>query len=306
MPHLPSPKPPPAAWPLTLSAACGNGKNDFYALGHSSEFDAAFEATNARTLVSPLSRFTHVLHFKNGRRNRVDCVPDRLLRTWWSRDRQIAYAVGFPRAVFEIGSAGIDEVILDAHEGVFFGLWGTAGDELFACGFRPFALRRHAGRWHDLALSTLPTDRLHAVGGGDAANVFFVGGQGTILHFDGTALKPLEVPTTRDLLSVAALGGGRFCVGGAGGILLYGNRAGWRIVASRVDEDILHLASFRDRVYYATLDGLYAFDGMQAPRLVLDLPCDSVSSLGDAVVIAHESRAWLYDGAELVALDTAV
>ena len=75
---------------------------------------------------------------------------------------------------------------------------------------------------------------------------------------------------------------------------------------SQVEDDLLHLANFEDRVYYATLDGLFAFDGVQPPQRVLDLPCDAVSSLGDALLVAHETHAWLYDGGPLVPLDTTV
>ena len=291
---------------MALSAACGPGRGDFYALGHSRDFDAAFEATNPMTPLSPTSRFTHVVHFTNGVRDRVDRVPDRLLRTWWSPTRQIAYAVGFPRGVFEIDAGGVGEVILDDHVGTFFGLWGTGDAVLFACGFGPFALQRRGVGWRKLALPELPTRQLHAVCGAAETDVLFVGGQGVILHFDGTAVVRLEVPTTRNLLSIAAVGRGRYGVGGAGGTLLYGNRKGWRLVPSRIEDDVLHLASFQDRVYYASLDGLYAFDGVQPPQRVLDLPCDAVASLGDALLVAHETRAWLYDGGVPVQLDTTV
>lgn len=291
---------------MALSVACGRGRDDFYALGHNRDFDAAFEATNPMTVLSPTSRFTHVVHFTNAVADRAERVPDRLLQTWWSPTRQLAYAVGFPRGVFEIDAGGIGEVVLDTHCGTFFGLWGTGEDLLFACGYGPFAIRRRAGRWSELALPPLPTRQLHAVGGSSDTDVLFVGGQGVILHFDGAVVSSLEVPTTRNLVSIAPLGRDRFCVGGLGGTLLYGNRKGWRLVPSRVEDDLLHLANFQGRVYYASLDGLFAFDGVQPPQRMLDLPCDAVSSLGDALLVAHETRAWLYDGAVPLPLDTTV
>ena len=306
MPHLPPPTPPPLRWPMALSAACGRGRADFYALGHNRDFDATFEATNPMTLLSPTSRFTHIVHFTNAGADRVERVPDRLLQTWWSPTRQLAYAVGFPRGVFEIDAGGVGEVILDAHRGTFFGLWGTRDEVLFACGFGPFAMRRRAGRWSELALPTLPTRQLHAVCGSAETDLLFVGGQGVILHYDGSVVTVLEVPTTRNLVSITPLGRDRYCVGGLGGTLLYGNRKGWRLVPSQVEDDLLHLANFEDRIYYATLDGLFAFDGVQPPQRVLDLPCDAVSSLGDALLVAHETHAWLYDGGPLVPLDTTV
>lgn len=291
---------------MALSAACGCGRGDFYALGHNRHFDAAFEAINPMTPLSPTSRFTHVVHFANGVSDRVERVPDRLLQTWWSVTRHLAYAVGFPRGVFEIDAGGVGEVILDDHAGTFFGLWGTGDDVLFACGFRPFALQRRGGRWRELALPELPTRRLHAVCGTDERDVLFVGAQGVILHFDGTSVVMLEAPTTRNLLSIAALGSQRYCIGGAGGTLLYGNSKGWRVMPSRVEDDLMHLATFHAQVYYPSLDGLFMFDGMQPPQRVLDLPCDAVSSLGDALLVVHETSAWLYDGGAPVRLDTTV
>jgi hypothetical protein len=306
MPRLPSRKLPVDHWPLQLSAARGRGPQDFYVLGRSGEYDEAFSATNPETYISPTSYFTHVLHFTDHVRDRAYRVSDRLLDMWWSESRQLVYAAGFPRGVFEADLEGIRELVLDDHNGTFVGLWGTGEEHLFACGFKPFVLYRRFGAWQSLELPRLKTEHLHDVHGSSENDVYFVGGHGTILHFDGHAVSVLEPPTTRNLLSIAPLGRSHYCIGGLGGILLVGNRQGWRIVQTNVEDDLYSLAPFRGQVFYGTIQGLYAFDGRMPPTLVLDMPLDSVSPLGDAVLLSHETGAWLYDGTQVIPIDTVI
>lgn len=306
MPHLPRRPRPPAHWPLQLWKCDGASSSDFYALGNSTEYDEAFGGTNPVTYESPTGRFTHVLHYLGGRIARVYLVPDWLTTLWWSRDAGKGYAAGFPRAIFEFDAKGISELIFDGHEGTFFALWGTDEADLFACGHLPFALHRKSGVWQQLALPSDCSEELHAIGGASATEVYFVGGEGTMLCFDGRGVRRLKVDTTRHLYSIAPLGVGVFCVGGASGLLLMGNRRGFRVVPSGCDDNIESMAHFNGSVYYVSEDSLHQFDGRSAPRTVLRQPLESVASLGDALLLQNGTEAWLYDGQQLSPLPTTV
>jgi len=304
MPRLPGRKPPPEHWPLELYSPSGRNSRDFFVLGRNVQYDEAFAKTNPETYTSPTSYFTHVLHYTDHVKDKTYRVSDRLLDTWWSESRQLAYTAGFPRGVFEADLTGIREVVLEDHNGAFVGLWGTGENHIFACGFEPFVLYRRFGVWENVPLPQLTTEHLHDVHGASEDDVYFVGGRGTILHFDGRVASVLETPTTLNLFSIQPLSGGYYCIGGVGGILLLGNRKGWRVVPTNVEEDLFSLAHFQGRVFYATLQGLYAFDGRISPQLVLDIPLDAAEPLGDAMLLKHETNAWLFDGINLLPLDT--
>jgi hypothetical protein len=306
MPRLPDRKPPRATWPQQLYSSCGRGRRDFYVLGRNTDYDEAFDSANPETYISPTSYYTQVIHYVDYRREAAYRVPDRLLDMWWSSTRRIAYTAGFPRAVFEVDEKEIRELVLDAHNGAFIGLWGVGEEHVFACGVRPFVLYRRFGAWQEISLPPLRTEHLHDIYGSAENDVYVVGGGGTILYFDGQRIAVLETPTTRNLLSIAPLGGGYYCAGGAGGILLVGNRRGWRLVPSPVEEDLLSLAQFDGKVFFGTEQGLYMFDGRSGPTRVLDMPLDGAEPLGDGVLVTHETEAWVYDGSELTPLDTTI
>ena len=306
MPHIPPGPPPPVHWPMQLWKADGQGARDFYALANNMEYDETFADANPATYDSPTSRFTHVLHYLDGRIARVFLVPDWLTALWWSRTAGKGYTVGFPRGALEFDATGITELIFDCHEGTFSALWGSGEAHLFACGYLPFALHRNDGVWQHLALPAGCTDLLHDIGGSSETEVYFVGADGTLLYFDGISVQAMEVDTTRHLYCIAPLAGGLFCIGGASGLLLMGNHAGFRVVPSGVDDNIESIAHFDGSVYFLSEDRLHAFDGKASPRTVLRQQFESVATLGDALLLQDGTDAWLYDGRQLVPLATTV
>jgi hypothetical protein len=167
----------------------------------------------------------------------------------------------------------------------------------------PFALHRANGKWSQLTLPAISCDSLNAVFGFDEADVYFVGDQGTILHYDGKMLTEIEVPTTRWLRRVGPLGR-KVCVGGTDGILLYGSMRGWRQVPTGTDEIIDGIASWKGRVFFGTPDGVWQFDGKNAPSLALGRPAQRVQSFADGLLIEWGFDAHLWDGATVTPLDT--
>jgi hypothetical protein len=144
------------------------------------------------------------------------------------------------------------------------------------------------------------------VAGFTERDVYFAGDKGVVLHFDGQRLSLLEKVTTRNLRAAARLDDDRLCIGGHGGVLLFGNHKGFRLIPTGTDEDIVSLAHFQGQVVYPTPDGIYAFDGKKRPVLLLDQPAEWVSGLGDALLVREADEAWLYDGQNLTSLDTII
>jgi hypothetical protein len=305
MPKL-SPRPPlPVHWPLRFSRAAGGSLREYFVLAYSNEYNEAYAQSNPDTYVSPTSQFTHVLRFDGPNRTANFVLPDRLLDLWWSPTRRVAYAVGFPRGVFELDASGMKEFVLDDPAGTFTSVWGVNDNHLFVCGFKPFVQYRKFDKWFNLPLPDRTVEHLHAVNGSSETDVYVVGSHGTILHFDGRTVSTLESPTTRHLLSIEPLGN-KFCIGGAQGIFLFGDKNGWRIVPIGVSAQINSMASYRDQILFGSEQGVFAFNGIEAPRIVYSQPAKEISGLGDVVLIASDTNAALFDGKLAVPLNTTL
>ncbi len=308
MPKLKKRPPPPTRWPVQSGGAAGLEAKDFYLLGFSEDYDD-FHYRHDRST----EHYTHILHFKNLVRCEAYCVPYIVNVIWWNPIGK-AYAVGHPPAIVEIDDQGCREMAFPNLPGVFMTIWGTGDDHVFACGvFDTFVLYRRYGSWHDIPLpkdiSTQEEedkDILVGIRGFNENDVYFSGSSGTVLHFDGQQLHKLDVPTDVNLGRIALLDDHYLCIGGNAGVILFGNKSGWRFVPSGVDWPI-YLVSYMGMICYATPGGIYAFDGKTSPRLLVDKPAFTINALKDALVFSDfEKNTWLYDGQNLTLLDTAI
>ena len=295
----------PSQWDLVISAAAGPSINNFFVLSDSSEYNEAFAWKNPDTFQSPTSYFTHILHYKNKQKQVIYRMPDRLLDIWYSPIGK-AFAGGFPRGLFEIDSNGCQEIVLKGHTGTFVGIWGANEEHIFACGFEPFILYRRLGKWSYLTLPEGIPQHLHSVVGFNERDVYFVGAEGTVLHFDGQQLRRLEIPTTNHLLSICILNDKHLCIGGVSGTLLHGNQKGWRLVPTGTEIDLYSLAHFQSQVCFPSPEGIWAYDGHKRPALLIDTPAEWVSGLGDGIVFRDGADAWVYDGVNITKLDTTL
>jgi hypothetical protein len=295
----------PKHYALWLADAAGPSIHDFFALGHSSSYDADFAHLNPATAHSPTSRFTHVLHYSKGVRDSTELLNDRLLTIWRTPDDEVLTA-GFPHGVYRVALSGLTETVLKAHQGVFTGIWGPSTQQLFACSMIPMGmLERAQGSWQPMPLPVDEPDVLSAIRGIDERDVYCVGAKGLVLHYNGRVWRVLEVPTTRNLRCIESLGD-RVCIGGEDGILLYGNSQGFRLISSGAREAIRGLGYFQGEVYFGMESGVWRFDGLQAPRLALDRPAWYVTNLNDGLFIQYRTEAWTWDGTTLLPLDTVV
>lgn len=173
-------------------------------------------------------------------------------------------------------------------QGVLYGVWGTAADDLWVVGgdFRrggPPRLRHWDGAaWADAELPNLDAEQPKAffkVWGTGPDDVHVVGDQGVMLHFDGAAWSKVVAPQADAMLTVHGGAAGLWAVGGRakGSIWLHQDGA-WvdRTPPDRlpgltgvfVDPDGTVLVSGTNgRVMERDLEGDWAI----APQLSLDL-----------------------------------
>jgi hypothetical protein len=301
MPVVKPKKPPSPRRQATLGRAVGRA-DDFYALGYCPDLDELERETDPDH-----SAFTYILRYQQAKKVVVDRVKARLDGLWPPPQGPIL-AVGEPNGIVEIDPSGAREVpISPPPRGQLRSIWGPSDAHVFACGgyLSPFVLYRRRGQWLELPLppeATMPYD----VRGFDEQEVYFAGEKGQILLWDGRALHPLPVPTTRYLTALARLGDRVICVGGYQGTLLAGGKQGWRLVPTNTEEPLLALAELDGKVYYGALDVVWSFDGTSAPSVAIDTPARWLSGLDDGLVLEDGTQAKLYQGGKLIPLDTTV
>ena len=214
------------------------------------------------------------------------------------------YAVGAPRGVLTIRGDQCTETGIQGLRGMISAIWGPCEDHLFAGGDESgFFLYRRNGSWIDIPLPDASVN-LSDVSGLNEHDVYTVGPAGALLHFDGKALRHLESPVNCWLTSIVRMESGLFCIGGYAGVLLYGDRRGWRMVDTGTDEPLLTLAAWRGGACYMTPAGLWWFDGKSQPRQLSQQRGRWVNSIADTLMIVRETSAWLFDGNRLTPLAT--
>lgn len=299
MPVLKPKRPPPTVFQACLGPAVGEA-NDFWALAHCPDADAAERASNPDH-----GEWTYIFRYRMLERQLVARVPKRLDGIWLTNAGTLI-AAGDAPGYLEVGSAGPVEVALPDMEGIFSDVWGSADDVLFAVGSLPaFAYRREFGSWSRLALPAETPD-LRDVAGFNARDVYFVGDEGAVLHFDGKTVTRLRVPVRRHLTGVARLDDQRVCVSGYQGTLMVGNTVRWRHLATNTHEPLLTVATLDGKAYYCVDDDVWTTDGDTPPEPFLSFSGSWISGLRDALVMSNEDEAKLYVAGTLVDLDVTI
>lgn len=299
MPVVKKKQSPPPSRELVLGPAVGRS-DDFYALGFSPELDDDERNTNPEH-----SAFTHILRYQLPGRDVVARVSSRL-DALWKPDKGPVLAMGEPLGYVEVTPQGATEVALPNIKGQFSSMWGFNDDHIYACGnYDPLAFNRRQGSWMELPLPADPP-QLRDVGGLSPQDVYFVGDHGAILHFDGRQIRALDVPTTRYLTGIVALDDKYLVACGYNGVLLMGNKRGWRLIPTAGDGEILAVAKWDGAVYFG-LDGeMYRFDGASEPQSVLEEEVRWISGLDDGLVAVTLDATYLITSAGQVTLDTVI
>jgi hypothetical protein len=138
---------------------------------------------------------------------------------------------------YDAGTGGVEAAAGPAGI-TFYGIWGATDDDLWAVGGDPFgeepaAVWRYAGgAWaalQDPLLDTLTApSMLYKVHGTDADDVWIVGTDGRVLHWDGAALSAEDSGSTSNLYTVHTGGSVPIAVGGFGqSVVLHRDAGEW-------------------------------------------------------------------------------
>lgn len=187
------------------------------------------------------------------------------------------------------------------------------GSKIYAVGMDRQAYRREAAnRWSDIG----PPAAVHtggdanavhgfeAVDGFDESDIYAVGWDGDIWHYDGRSWRALPSPTNLVLVAVCCAGDGSVYACGREGLLLKGRDQRWEVIdLPDVTQDLWSLAWFDDRLYLSGFYGLFTLGknglevvdtGAQKAKTFHRLSTGDgrLWSIGAKDVLAFDGQAW--------------
>lgn len=180
-----------------------------------------------------------ILHLEEGSWSTVDSGQRHDL--WWAHafEDGTVFAGGAGATVLRIRDDVVERLPTPAFFGnTVYGVWGTSPEDVWAVGgFAArdgFVWRWDGAAWSEIALpDDLPRNSrgepvaLFKVWGRSVDDVWIVGGEGTVLHWDGAALELVPSGTDEQLFTVTGNAEEVAIVGGsASGILLRGGLDG--------------------------------------------------------------------------------
>lgn len=149
------------------------------------------------------------------------------------------------------------------------------GSTLYVCGLNGQVYRRDAildWQHHDAGVfapmtahKDAPTHNFTCIDGNHERDLYVVGDEGMGFHFDGAAWRRLTLPTDEHLMWVRCYGRDEVYICGANGVLLQGSaHKGFRDVSAVTDNFTWWcVTKFKDKVYLAAREGLFAWDGQR-------------------------------------------
>lgn len=143
-----------------------------------------------------------------------------------------------------------------------------------------------------------------AIDGYGSNDLYAVGWEGEIWHQAGKQWKQIDSPVNQVLVDVCCAGNGKVYACGREGLLLRGRDARWEVVTDLgFDDDFWSLAWFKGKLYIASMDDLYVFDGKRLQLLdtedvemetayKLTATDGELWSIGAKDVVVYDGKKW--------------
>lgn len=129
-------------------------------------------------------------------------------------------------------------------------------------------LRGMVYRLDDLKIWTRIDDGLpdnfdiQAIHGFDASDIYAVGHDGDLWHYDGKEWAKRDLPTNINLYAVKCAGDNKVYIAGLEGILIRGREDNWELINHEVTEnDLWDLEWFEGQLYVSTMHAVYQLNG---------------------------------------------
>lgn len=221
------------------SAVWGSGPNDVFVVGHRVEYpllSGRRVEASGWSIGTPVG--SRILHYDGAAWAEMPHPEILSLASVWGSGPNDVFVAGAgpwppsspPTAVLHYNgsewsatSTGNYRALLD--------LWGCGPDEVYVVGGYSAVLCLQKQR-QLTSVQSPTTEDLFGVWASDINNVFAVGGQGTILRYDGAAWSVMDSNTTTTLRDVRCFGPNDVFAVGKGGTILHYDGSGWLPMAS--------------------------------------------------------------------------
>jgi hypothetical protein len=180
------------------------------------------------------------------------------------------------------------------------------GGEIYVCGASGQIYQRTKMGWihRDQGLLEplpfkLPRLFLNSIDGTATDDIYAVGNEGYIFHFNGKQWRNVSFETNLNLLSVKCINPDEVYICGQNGLMLGGNHNGWRILIDpdEVDiEELYDIEVFENKIYLSSESGLMIYNrkDIQSVDTGLNPPLIDTSSLS-----ARDGILWSIGGEDL-------
>lgn len=134
-------------------------------------------------------------------------------------------------------------------------------------------------------------------------DLYAVGWEGEIWHFDGASWSQIDSPTNLILLDVCCAGDNNVYISGQMGLLIAGRGNKWKIIDTQFKENIWSMVWFQDSLYLSAYSGIYRLHDNQIERINFkgDIPATFyhlaagdglLVSIGGKDVMGFDGNAW--------------
>ncbi len=140
------------------------------------------------------------------------------------------------------------------------------GGKAYAVGLRGMVYRldkllKEKGVWTRIDEGLPNTFNVQAIHGFNASDIYAVGRNGEVWHYDGKRWKIKELPTNINLYSVKCVEDGKVYLAGNDGLLISGRDDIWEVIEHETTEDnICDIEWFEGKLYVSTRHGVYWLD----------------------------------------------
>lgn len=192
----------------------------------------------------------------------------------------------------------------EARYGGFRSVSEIAG-RAFAVGLRGLVYRLDELKlWTRIDDGLPKTFNIQAIHGFNATDIYAVGRDGEVWHYDGTVWNELDMPTNSNLTSVKCAADGKVYITGHKGALLCGSGETWEVINHEsTDENFWDVEWFEDNVYISSMSSVYRLEGLRlvkvdfendAPKTCYQLStADGVMwSNGEDDIMSFDGKVW--------------
>jgi hypothetical protein len=235
-------------------------------------------------------------------------LPGKRYRGWWlvgKRGEVVEFTGEQPR-IDRIETAGTGP----QHKYGYLHQIRAIDDELFICGYRRQVYHRKGSRWELISADILdsrvkgPWNGFESIDGFSKDDLYAVGDEGEIWHFNGKTWTQCDSPTNQHLADVRCLGD-KVWICGDGGIIFSGDKDRWEMVWDNEEpsESWWSLERFQDRIYIAGHNFLGTLEDGDLVQIDVGIKDDITTqtlhhkegilwSIGAEDILAYDGNQW--------------